>query len=213
MSYVLRFPVFIGSFTEEGTKTLRELTDKLPQDLNRFIAEYHSGLAEDTAESDKFELRLRVILTKSNHRTDAYSLEFVRWDDLSQEERAVVDELGKSGKVVVREQVRTILNHGYVRLSDVVTAVSAEIPFQFTQHHAVSAWRRQRVRPPTGDPHPERTNEKYCVYDALSNSYGYTEAWINRIVRKCRTAEGFENFTGCEAKRKENVVASGTATG
>jgi hypothetical protein len=74
--------------------------------------------------------------------------------------------------------------------------VSAAIPFRFTSHHFVCAWKIKQIIPPTGDSHPERTDERYCLYDELSRSYGYTEAWAKWLIRKCATAEGFKAVTG-----------------
>ncbi|MBB5979894.1 DUF3644 domain-containing protein [Kribbella solani] len=64
LAHILRFPAFIGTFTDDGEKTLRRLRDKLPTDLKRFIAEFHSGLPDDTGSDPRFELRLRVVLER-----------------------------------------------------------------------------------------------------------------------------------------------------
>jgi hypothetical protein len=45
----LRFPVFIGSFTEKGEKALRRLRLKLPSSLRNFIAEYTASLNPKTS--------------------------------------------------------------------------------------------------------------------------------------------------------------------
>jgi hypothetical protein len=59
---VLRFPVFVGTFTTEGTEALLKLRDRLPANLKRFIAECHNGLSSEVAAEARFELRLRVVL-------------------------------------------------------------------------------------------------------------------------------------------------------
>ena len=56
----LRFPVFIGTFTEEGGQALQRLRAALPKDLQRFIADYHAGLDPATANDSRFDFRLRV---------------------------------------------------------------------------------------------------------------------------------------------------------
>jgi hypothetical protein len=35
------------------------------------------------------------------------------------------------------------------------------------------------VRPHRDSNHPERTDEKYCYYDALHRDYGYTAAYVH----------------------------------
>ncbi len=62
LATVLRFPVFVGSFTTEGTDALLRLRDQLPANLKRFIAEFHHGLEDEIAADSRFELRLRVVL-------------------------------------------------------------------------------------------------------------------------------------------------------
>jgi tetratricopeptide (TPR) repeat protein len=57
----LRFPVFVGSFTDEGERTLRRLRGSLPASLRRFISDYHANLEPSTSDDPRFELRLRVL--------------------------------------------------------------------------------------------------------------------------------------------------------
>jgi hypothetical protein len=44
------------------------------------------------------------------------------------------------------------------------------------ESHFLRAWQIKGIRPHGGDPHPKRTDERYCLCDELSGSYGYTEA-------------------------------------
>lgn len=202
LATTLGFPLFIGTFTEEGTITLKELRDRLPTDLKQFIAEFHSGLSTELEDDPRFELRLRVVLERVNRDPDALAMQFTHWDDMTDEEKAAVDALGKKGQLVVRERTRSIAGDGLLKLTEVAAQVAESIPFVFTNHHAVSSWRVQRIRPGGDDPNPQRTDERYCIYFAITNTYGYTEAWVEKCVRKCSTREGFEEFTGCEAKLK-----------
>ena len=196
LATVLRFPVFVGTFTTEGTEALRKLRDRLPANLKRYIAEFHSGLADETASDARFELRLRVVLEQVQRGGDLPAIQFTRWDDVSAEERELVAELGKRGQAVIRERERAVVGHGLLRPHEAEQRVAAVVPFKFTSHHFLRAWQIKGIRPLRGDPHPERTDEKYCLYDQLSRSYGYTEAWVKWLIRHCSTAEGFEAVTG-----------------
>jgi hypothetical protein len=196
LATVLRFPVFIGTFTTEGTDALRRLRDRLPADIKRFIAEYHHGMKAEVAADGRFELRLRVVLEQVQRRDDALAIQFTRWDDMTEEQRELVATLGKRGQAIVREQKRAVVGHGLLKPREAEQRVAAGVPFVFNSHHFLRAWQIKGIRPPPGDSHPERTDEKYCLYDALSKSYGYTEAWVKWLVRKCQTVEGFEAATG-----------------
>lgn len=52
-------------------------------------------------------------------------------------------------------------------------------------------WRKYRVRPETRDANPERTNATYCVYDAMNQNYGYTQAWIDFLIEKMSNEEEY----------------------
>lgn len=198
LANILRFPAFIGTFTDDGEKTLRRIRDKLPADLKRFIANFHSGLPDDTQGDPRFELRLRVVLERVVRDPDALAIQFTRWDDLTDDQKRLVSDLGRRGQTIIREQKRSIVGHGLLRPSLVTKRVAAAVPFRFNSNHALKAWQRKGIRPLTGtkDAHPERTDEKYCVYDELSQSYGYTQAWVDWLIKQCQTPEGFEAATG-----------------
>lgn len=185
LATVLRFPVFIGSFTPEGERALISLRERLPAALKRFIAEYHSGLPESVSGDDRYELRLNVVLQVSK-ASDALAIQFTRWDDMSAEERAAAELLGRRGQTIVREQQRRVVGHGLMKPSEAQEKVAEAVPYVFNSHHFLRSWQIKGIRPPKDDTHPERTDEKYCIYDALSRSYGFTEAWVKWLIKNFR---------------------------
>ena len=205
LAEILRFPVFIGTFTPEGERALQTLRDKLPARLKKYIADYHSGLSDDVSGDGKFELRLRVVLERATSDPNALAMQFTRWDDMTDKEKEAVLQMGKRGQTVVREQKRSIVGHGLLKPREAERQVAAAVPFVFNQHHFLLSWSRKNIRPPTDTSHPERTDERYCMYDALSRSYGYTPAWVRWLVQKCATATGFEEATGRPAVPKETA--------
>ncbi|WP_258222494.1 DUF3644 domain-containing protein [Microbacterium sp. HMWF026] len=202
LAEILRFPVFVGTFTTDGEQALLKLRDRLPADLKRFIAQYHSGLPEATAADSRFELRLRVVLEMASRDADAMSMQFTRWDDMTEEERSAVAEMGRRGQTIVREQSRPVVGHGLLRPREAELKVADAVPYRFTSHHFLRAWQIKKIRPVNGSDKPERTDEKYCMYDALGRGYGYTEAWVKYLIKQCSTAEGFQAVTGRSAEAK-----------
>jgi hypothetical protein len=192
----LRFPIFVGSFTREGDDALQALREKLPASLKRFISRYDAGLPTEVVDDSRFELRLNVVLNQVQRGNDAMAIQFIRWSDVSAEQKAQFEELGKQGRAIIREQKRPVIGHGFLRPRDAERRVAKNIPFVFNSYHFMRAWQIKGIRPKTGSSDPERTDERYCVYDELSNSYGYTEAWVDWLVRHCGTAEEFESVTG-----------------
>lgn len=200
----LRFPVFVGTFTPGGEQALRRLRKTLPKEMQKFLTDYYAGLDEATANDPRFEFRLRASLELSPRDPDATAIQFTNLADMTEEERAVVEEMGRKGGVVIREQTRPVSGHGLLLPAGIVNEVQSRIPFWFAMHHFVGAYRRANLRPPTNDPHPERTRQDFCIYDAPSGQYRYTSAFANWLVKKCKSEKLFEETTGYRAKLVEN---------
>lgn len=198
----LRFPVFVGSFTDEGERTLRRMRSRLPAALRTFIAEYDAGLDESTARDPRYDFRLRVLQELAPKDPDALAVQFTRYDDLTDEQRATIEAIGRKGYVVVRERKRPVVGHGLLRPTEAAKAVQEQIPFCFNANLFAKSWKKLEVRPPTGDAHPEKTDEKYCLYDERHNDYGYTPAYVARLVRECATEAGFRTLLGTAPKDK-----------
>lgn len=198
----LRLPLFIGSFTMEGEQVLKALRNKLPTGYRSFIADFHAGLTEEVARSPQFDLRLRIVLERVASGSDALAIQFTRWDDMSNEEKAATELLGRRGQTIVREQKRSVVGHGLLLPGEVERQVATAIPFVFNSYHFLRSWQIKGIRPRGKDAHPERTDEKYCIYDELSRQYGYTEAWTKWLIKHCSTERGFESTTGRTAKVK-----------
>ena len=103
----LRFPVFIGSFTGEGEKALLQLRKRLPASLRKFLAEYHTKLGSAITDDARYELRLRV-LQELAPRDRTLAIQFTRYNDLTDEERDTVEQLGRKGHVIIRERLRNV---------------------------------------------------------------------------------------------------------
>jgi hypothetical protein len=180
----LRFPVFIGSFTDEGERTLRRLRSQLPAALRNFITDYDAALDASITHDPRYEFRLRVLQELAPKDPDSLAIQFTRFDDLDDEQRAAVEAIGKKGHVIVREQRRPVVGHGLLKPTRVAKAVQEEIPFIFNTAHFTTAWKKLGVRPPVGDPHPERTDEKYCLYDERHRDYGYPHQGREQAARR-----------------------------
>ena len=205
----LRFPVFIGSFTDEGEKALVRIRERLPASVRTFIADYNAGLDPDVSADPRYELRLRVFQELAKQDTDALAVQFTRYDDLTPQQREVVEQLGRKGNVIVREKIRSVVGVDELRPSNVIKEVQSRIPFRFTSDDFQRAWKALGVRPHTNDPHPERTDERYCIFDHRHGDYGYKKAYVDKLVRECSTAEKFTKLTGKPARPKAADTSSG----
>ncbi|MEV4522467.1 DUF3644 domain-containing protein [Micromonospora tulbaghiae] len=201
---MLRFPLFVGSFTDAGETTLRRLRKGLPAPLRKFVAEYESGLSVDLINDRRYEFRLRVTNELAPKDPDALAIQYTRYDDMTEEQKLAVEELGRKGFVVVREQKRGVVNYELLKPRQVVLEVAQQIPFVFHMGHFVRAWQKLEVRPVGGSEHPERTDEKYCHYDALHRDYGYSKAYVKKLVRSLKSADGWRNLFGDDPQDKKS---------
>jgi hypothetical protein len=198
----LRFPIFVGAITALGNARLEELRAGLPRTTRDFLARFESGLDPTIAADQRYEFRIQLV-PKTGPKSQAdRAVTFVREADLTGEERKVLESLGRTGAVVVREQTRAVANSGLLKPSMVAQLVEERIPFQFKVHHVVRAWQNTQCRPPSSAARPERTTEKYCIYDAPHQDYLYSQAFVEKIVRETSTAGKFRAFTGLDAIAK-----------
>jgi hypothetical protein len=130
------------------------------------------------------------------------AIQFTRYDDMTDEERAAVEEMGRKGQVVIKDRKQPVSGLGRLMPKAAAAEVDARIPFVFNLSHFAAAWKRAGVRPPSGDPHPDRTNPDFCEYDEPTKSYRYTRAYVSHLVKKCGTADGFEAVTGMPPRLK-----------
>lgn len=136
---------------------------------------------------------------------DAVAMQFTRYSDMSEEEREMVEVLGRRGQVITRDRKQPVSGLGRLMPKPATDQVEAYIPFVFNQSHFTAAWKRKGIRPPNGDPNPHPTNSDFCEYDEPTKSYRYPKAYVNNLIKNCITAEGFEENTGMSARLKPTI--------
>jgi Protein of unknown function (DUF3644) len=189
----LRFPIFIGSFTTDGQQALERLHSKLPEELKRFIVQSADSLPNEVRDDDKYDMRLRVYLELVKNPASATPIQFVRATDMTDEEKALIRD---TSLVIVREQQRDVSNCGWMKPRQVVEAVAARIPFVFNMAHFVRAWKTEAVRPGRDSDNPERTIEQYCRYDEPHRDYTYSSAYVEHLVGRLESPDGFRQLVG-----------------
>ncbi len=211
MANMLRFPVFIGTFTEAAEEVLVKLQNDLSPDLRNFLAEYDASIDSAIRDDSRYRLKLRVFLEAAPNAGEM-ALQFTRYDDLSDDQKKSMDELKKSGRVLVREQMRPVQNKGLMRPTQAMNRIAEGIPYKFNSYDFKLSWKNNNIRPLGGSPHPERTREEFCVYNDTHNDYLYTEAFVKYMIRKCSTKEGFLEVVGRQAKAKKHIGQGKTPT-
>jgi hypothetical protein len=198
----VRFPLFLGSFSHQGTENLLRLQSSLPKDLQTYISKFESGLEPEVQNHPKFEMRLKIFLERGNKNTADLSMNFVSWDELTDEEQKRISTMGRDGRTIIRERTRDVVNHGLFKPKTICDMVENSISFRFGQYEHKTAYKRHGLRPDKGCEHPERTDERYCRYDEVNKDYLYTRAWADRLIEKCQSETGFRDFVGTDPKPK-----------
>lgn len=104
----LRFPIFVGAITGVPESADPELRDAMPRGARDFLARFEEGLSSSITEDQRYEFRIYLVPQLGPRTTAHQSLTFVREDELTDEERETLTQLGRSGRVVVREQFREV---------------------------------------------------------------------------------------------------------
>jgi hypothetical protein len=190
----LRFPVFLGGFTDRGKLELLKQSKALPDEYKVFIADYYSTLGDDVLTDSRFSLRLTVVLEKANRSGD-WSMSFVNPNDLDETARQELEDRLRHGALITREKQVSVANLALLKPKKAQEAVQSGIPFIFNSHHFQKACKIAAVKPPAGDP-PESTRADFCIYDEPNHAYLYTQEWVEYLVRKCGDPDGFKTTTG-----------------
>lgn len=192
----LRIPLFIGTFTPEGEHALRSLRKTLPPEVHGFLTAYEAGLAPGITEDTRYEFRLRAAMELAPKAPDALAIQFTRYEDMTEDERQAINEMGRRGQVIEKTRKQPVSGLGRLMPSAAARKVQEGIPYEFKQYHFTQAYRILKARPPTGAKNPERTNPDWCEYDEPTNSYRYTGAYVKHLIKRCQTEDGFREVTG-----------------
>jgi len=70
----------------------------------------------DVAQDSRFEMRHNVVLNQVKRGDDTLAIQFTRWDDLTEDQKVHIAELGKRGQTIIREQKRSVVGLGLLKL-------------------------------------------------------------------------------------------------
>jgi hypothetical protein len=196
----LRFPVFIATFTPDGVDRMMRAQGSLPKELAQLLRDAGDpALAGD----QRYEFRLHLVPKQGPRAEDDVSLTFLREEELSEEQRSALAGLDAKGMVIVRERHRPVSNVDKMKPGEAARRIEQSIPWRFSlYYHFILAWKRLGVRPDGGARFPERTDERYCVYDAAHHDYLYTDEFVDVVVQHIVTREGFQDFFGFPPQEK-----------
>lgn len=176
--------------SSETLKTAMRASKDYVSVLN-FINQYRSSLHTDIIKSGEYAFKAFLVQVANHKSNDALPIQFYAYDKLDEEEKKNVERIA----ALIKEKRIPVANDdkfkpGYVvqrvqcALGNPVIIKGKKSVDKFNHDTHQRCWKKYNVRPKSGDAHPEQTNAKYCVYDAMNQNYGYTQAWIDFLIEK-----------------------------
>lgn len=157
-------------------------------DIGSYVEKYRNSLPDEVFDTQEYSIKLLQVPKISNtNRSDA-AIEFVRWDQLDEEDK----ELYKQIAVIIKDKKVKIegANINRLRVSQVVKGVNEKLDGkEITTNTHTLLWKIFGVRPAYGADDPFDTNTEYCLYDEPHNDYVYLESWVDFIVNLFRTVK------------------------
>jgi hypothetical protein len=202
----LRFPVSLQALTAEGREQIRAAAAKLPKRTRDLVAKFEAVMDPGVLDDLKYDYRVRLVPIVGS-KTDAdLAINFVKLDELSEEERRVMVQAGRQGTVIVRDRHVEVADKDKLLPAQVARLVEDQVPFEFNvQREHTETWRRLAVRPSTTAANPYDTDARYCVYNETFKTYAYTPAWVNWIIKEIGTVEKYRAFFNREPRMKKVV--------
>lgn len=166
-----------------------------------FVKTYRSSISTDVLHSGDFAFKAFLIQVANHNNKDAMPIQFYSYDNMSEEEKKNVERM----IAMVKFKPVHVGNMNKLKPKDVVEKVQEGLgnvkvlrskkkinKFNMDTHNR--CWKKYQVRPRSNDPHPERTDPKYCTYDALYKQYAYTQEWVDFLIEKMSQEEEYNSL-------------------
>lgn len=204
---LVHMPISLSTFTREGIASLIAAQERLPKKLKDFFIDYRAGLDESIANDRRFEFRIELVQKRAPKSEADLAVSFVPENELTEDELREFESAGKNRQIIIREKQRPVANLQNLKPKQACEAVEERIPYRFRIHpEFFRAWKQLQVRPAGSASGNARakTDERYCVYDKAHDDYVYTPAYVDLLVARCGTAEGFEELMGRSPTLKDS---------
>jgi len=193
-------PLQLSAFrSSETVDALRTAQSRLPTDVSDFLTQHRSRQDDDVLDSSEYCLQIFFVQVAANRERSADSV--VRFVPLGAVTPELEAELAKT-TVVAKRRTTPVASADLFRPGEVVNLVAERLPHRFTMDTHTRCWRHYKVRPASGAGEPEATDDRYCRWDRLLNGYGYTKAWIEKLVRDLSDAGIYEAVVGFSPDRR-----------
>ncbi|MHA6509803.1 DUF3644 domain-containing protein [Tessaracoccus sp. Y1736] len=191
----LKFPVFVQSLSPSRYEEQRNLRRGLPATVSNFISEFQAGLPDDVRRDERFAYRLLLLPMKGPKTEADLALNFVRQDDLSEED--LRDLLGQEGSVIVAEKYREAIHSVEMLPKSAAAAVEERIDFKFSVNDFTVVRKAWQIGPArSGDKKQLPKSDGYCLYSPAFKQFVYQPKLVERMAAAVNTAEKYQSLLG-----------------
>lgn len=162
-------------------KASKSALSKDLSDIAGFVEKCRNSLTEDEYNSQEYSIKLLQLPKISNTDRGDSAVEFLRWDALSDEDKAAYEQI----TVLVKDKKIKVegANVRCLKPSEVVAQINDKFNgFKVTTNLHVVLYKLFRIRPESGADDPFDTNVTYCLYDEPHGDYVYQPDWADFIV-------------------------------
>ncbi len=199
----LRFPLFVESITAPTRKETIASTRALKA-ARTVLAKFDADLDQAILEDQRYDFRVRLVPMLGPKSTADAAFEFVKLNELTDEERKVMTEGGRLGHVVTKVKAVPVSAKGQMLPKRVVAEVKKRVPYEFNLAIHTRMWKRYRLHPAKWvAPDGGETLSEYCLPNEPTRQYVYMDAWVNKIVEDIGTVEKFEAVFGYPPRNRK----------
>jgi hypothetical protein len=197
----LRFPVFVESITAPESKDTIRAARAL-RAAQTVLAKFDADLGSEVLDDLRYDFRIRLVPMLGPKSAADAAIEFVKLDELTDDERKVMTEAGRSGRVITKVKKVSVSSAGCMLPARVVREVEKRVPFVFNMGQHTRMWKHFKLHP-AGWVAPDggETVSEFCIANEPTRQYVYTPAWVDKIVKEIGTPEKFEAFFGAPPRR------------
>jgi hypothetical protein len=190
-----KFPVFVQSLSPSRYEEQRDLRRGLPTSVSTFITEFQGGLPDDVRSDERYAYRLLLLPMKGPKTEADLALNFVRQDELSEEELQAL--LGQEGSVIVAEKYREAIHGDEMLPKAAAAAVEERIAFKFSVNNFTRIRKEWQIGPAkSGDKEQLPKSDGYCLYSPAFKQFVYRPKLVERMADAVDTAEKYQALLG-----------------
>lgn len=184
--YSLQFSTMRTKKQQQSNK--RALSREV-KEIKEYVDKYRTSLSDEVFSAQEYSIKLIQIPKVSNTNRSDLAIDFVRFDELSEEDKEKYDQI----TTIIKDRVvkTEAVNVEKYRFTTVIEELNNRLDTELNQHDLICLYNVFSIRPKGSDvdADPFDTNTKYCIYDEVHDDYVYTEDWIKFLAYNFRTKD------------------------